>query len=53
MASCRYTPQQLERKRKALEKKHNEPYRILRASNGECAILPVSYIESVNRRKLP
>lgn len=29
-----------ERKRKALEKKHGRPFVILRASNGETAILP-------------
>ena len=39
----------LERKRKALERKHGEPFRILRASNGEIAILPVEYIKSCMR----
>jgi len=29
-----------ERRRKALERKHGRPYIILRASNGETAILP-------------
>ena len=35
-----------ERKRKALEKKHGKPYVILRASNGEVAILSQEYVDS-------
>jgi hypothetical protein len=38
-----------ERKRKALERKHGEPYRIIRASNGEVAILPTRYIDACSR----
>ena len=33
-----------ERKRRALEKKYGRPYMILRASNGEVAILPMKYV---------
>lgn len=39
--------QTAERKKRALERKYGEPYRILRASNGEVAIMSVRYIESV------
>ena len=39
----------LERKRKALEKKNGEPYRVIVASNGEAAILPVRVLEEVNK----
>jgi hypothetical protein len=35
-----------ERKRKALERKHGKPYVILRASNGETAIVSKEYVDS-------
>ena len=37
----------IERKRKALERKHGEPFVVLRASNGEVAILSKSYVDRV------
>ena len=36
----------LNRRKRRLEAKTGKPHVILRASNGECAILPVVYIES-------
>ncbi len=36
----------IERKRKALEKKYGEPYVVLRASNGEVAIMTKRYVDS-------
>lgn len=40
-----------ERKRKALERKHGKPYVILRASNGETAILPRDYVDACCKTK--
>lgn len=39
-----------ERKRKALERQQGKPFVILRASNGETAILPRDYVEAHTKR---
>ena len=45
------TPHLAERKRKAFEKKHGKPYVILRASNGEMAILSREYVDACYPKK--
>lgn len=39
----------IQAKKRKLEREYGEPYVVLRASNGEVAILPKSYVDSVNR----